>query len=485
MASCTREPNGNVVVRSGRFAWRHFIDSGGAPNEVWYEPFPLISNPYRGSGFSVNCEVGQDPTQASTNGNLARYTSTLTVPDYYPWEGFYLKEYLFDPAGHYGVKGVFSDFLLSAEAIDDAIAPDKYSLDSGFRTKYQPGEYFVRLNSPDCPIIFKSNPGNISGIIFVGNEMIPMSQPWATRLRRYEKGRICARQKISMKYAGPGSICGILFRKDVLAYAYSKDEAYLARGYSLNIDYDGRYEVRKRPQYNSPESLITAGTLTRDELKLLKSDYGIEVEIRTYVNDPRKVDIFFNRNKKPPAYDYGEPVLGPHFGYFCQCPVVGSYILIGDRAPCDMNLIMTMSYQALGDNERIQTRIKIETVDIPIKFYRANTPAIFLNQETFKPGNRRTTLIPFNNAPLIEAEGVFNLDDYKAFYCGNNEGTAGVQAIPLIYTIDGQHSSRAHVLLQKSAYNDEFVLMLNPLPPNAEMEISELYMVVEWRPTLI
>lgn len=455
MQSLIREPNHNAVLRSDNVALRFFSRYGGTPLEWWSEPFPMVTNPFPGSGVSVAWETGQDPTQASANGLQENPICVFSDPASGAYN-YYAHEYLFDGAGKYGVTGFLPDFWLSSEKIDDAIAPNPDGTDSGWRTKYQPGTFSNSLNTFGCPVIFQGSNSNWSGLFFPGNEMDGGSV-WNERLRSYGQGRIAAKLNISLANADKTSFAGLLFRKTIPAGPHkSKHEAFAAAGLHLYIYRSGSWTLHK--MNNGAAVQVAVGSLSKAARKKLTSSDGLAVEIRTHNDIPGHLEIYFDGLLASTLNITGCPV-GPHACLFASTHV-GS-VSFSRRQFFHLGVKFDAVYSALP-NATILSDLKIISIaPEPVLFYRGGLPGVFLNQQTFPIGNRLCAGL--RDDVWHELEGIYLLSDFESFYAGNLEGTCGVRATFEAVEIDGIHTATAHLLASKRAINDEFVLGINPL----------------------
>lgn len=477
--SLTREANHNVVLRSDNVALRHFVKWGGAPSEWWHEPHPLVSNPFAGSGVSLNFETGQDPTQASANGLAENPICTYSDPASAKYN-YYARESLYDAAGRYAVTGFFPDFWASQEDIDDAIAPNPNGSDHGWRTAYAPGNFAALLNTMGLPIIFEGTVPNWSGLFFVGNEMKPMTTPWNQRLRDYGEGRIALKMTISLVGAAGDSFAGVLFRKTVSAAAgQSKHEAFAAPGLHLYVFHNGAWSLNKMhfgvntPLYN--------GTLTPQQRQRLIDGTGLQVEVRTHNGLPDQIQILFDDAVAVTLNATGCN-RGPHA--CCFASTSSGYICFVHRQYFHVGAQCEVMYTAMP-NAVICSDMKVTKIvpDASTVFYRGNFPGFFLNQNTFPVGARR--IAGFKNGAWQDlTDGVYLLSAFERFFAGNMQGTNGVNVKFDAVTIDNVHSPNAHLLASRAAAGAEFVLMLNPLPytaNNTPLSLTTMRIKASWK----
>lgn len=483
-----REPSGDVVMTDGRTTMRFMTEYGAAP-EQWYAPgFPPIINEFPGAGVSVAFRSGQDPTQASSNGVMKAPIARLGDASSARWN-YYGRETIFDPANRvYEARMFMPDFWASMEARDDAIASNPDGSATGWCTPYSRGEV-AYIDAPTRPIVFRGRPGDTAGIIFVGDESSdPNGSHWAWRLRRYEGGRQALRVNISLEHAAlPGSFAGALLRKDVPWNAANKDDAYRAPGIHVVVTKAGRLGVSRMS--GGEEYFFGAWQLATEELSLLNGMRGLNLEMRTHNSIQGFLAIYANGRFVTSIVDETH-LAGPHMGLIASPGETGS-ITFQERAPYDVGVEVVTRWESIP-GRGIVSDVTIHNapgVEQPHYFDRANMPAVFLNQLTF--GNRidgsgRTCAVINGTEaePEIDVvdDGTYPLTNHLGFWCGNNDFTAGVFAIPEIATTDGQPATTGHVLLKRDAEaNGEFVMMLNPLRENAVTEAREILLRTRWQ----
>ncbi|TXH09238.1 MAG: hypothetical protein E6R03_17070 [Hyphomicrobiaceae bacterium] len=477
--SLIREVNHNAVLRSDNVALRHLAEYGGAPNEWWHEPHPIVSNPFAGSGVSLNCETGQDPTQASASGLMKNPICVFSNPATAKYN-YYAREFLWNAAGQYGVRGFWPDFWVSQEAIDDAIAPNTDGSDHGWRTVYAPGAFSHLVNTMGLPVVFQGTTPNWSGLFFVGNEMLPIATPWNQRLRSYGAGRVAFKVTLSLVGAAADSFAGVLFRKSVSSAAgQNKHTAFAAPGLHLYVHHNGLWSLNKM-HFGASTSIIS-GTLTMAQRQRLIDGTGLQVEVRTHNGLPNQVLIFFD-DVQTATLDIANCPIGPHVALFASTS--SGYICFPYRQFYHVGVEGEIIYKALP-GAVIESDLKVTKIvpDSDPPFYRANLPGFFLSQTTFPVGQRR--IAGFRNGAWQDiTDGVYLLSDFKRFFAGNMTGTNGVNVEFNTVTIDGVHSPNAHLLIHRAAAGAEFVVMLNPLPQTANdvpLNIATMRIKANWK----
>lgn len=483
-AQLYREADGNVVLRSGATALRFYWRQGGAPNSWYRTDFPVLTNEFPGAGVSVAWRTGQDPTQASANGILENPIQRFGAPETVKY-GYYARETMFDvSSGTYEVTGFFPDFLLSTEPCDDSIAPNPDGSDDGWRTPYRPGRFANLLNAPSRPVVFEGRPDMQSGLFFVGSELDEGST-WSNRLRRYEGGRIAFKVQLSLYGAAPEAFAGFVFRKSIPAGAASKHDAYLAPGIHLNLNKLGGWEVI-RQNASSGQTPLWSGRLTPAQLVRLNGPQGLQVEVKTHNSMPGYAWVLFDDVPAATVRDDWN-LAGPHFGFFASAP--WGYVVFQNRAMFDVGVEAVIRYSTWAGGIVSDVTVRnAPGVTEPHAFDRANLPAVFLNTQTFPEADRRI-------GRVFDDSGGYRLEDVIAqsypiygqfgWWAGNGSGTAGVLAIPEVVTVDGQPSSGAHVFLKKRTEGGEFVLMVNPLAPEAVTEAREMRFRARWSTSLM
>lgn len=453
-----RELNGNCVLTSGTTQVRFFQQFGGTPLEFWSVGLPgPITNSFAGSGASINFDTGQDPTQASANGFTPNPISRIDQAT----DKFYLEETLFDPTGKYGIRGYIPDFWASIESKDDYVAPS--DTDTGWRTKYNPGNFASRLANLDCPIIFDSNSGAGSGIFAIGDEV---AYP---NMRSYQKGRIAFKTTIQVEgNIAATSLVGVMFQKSI-PFMPTKDNMYSAAGLRLIFNMSGGWAL------DAGADPIATGNLTDKQLTKLRTN-GLPVEVRTDSDVVGYVEIYIDNSLASVVSDTGfVPEERTFFALFAQASQ--GYITFSYRQVFDLNAQIRCYYSALPGN-KIQT---VQTINSDyLSFYRANMPGMFLNSNLFT--SKSTGVIHFDNS-FEEMDGMLNVADYKSFWAGNPQGNLGLLATITKIDVDGEWGSEAHVSLSKDAVNDEFIMHLNPFPyawNEDPHEVGSVTMVTEW-----
>lgn len=443
-----READGNVVLSSGDCDIRFFRNFGGAPLEFWRRGFPgPITNRFPGSGVSVSWELGQDPTQATSNGIAAHPICCFGMPSTDKYN-YYIREYVYDAAGSYGVSGFCPDFLLFHESIDCYPCP--------------PAHGWTAINNA---LIFSGSPAHSSGIFSPGNEMEP------GRIRRYPRGKISFKIKTILK--SDSGIAGFMFRKSVVSQSPQMGEFYFADGYHLNLNRAGQWQLIQ--QRGAVQTSIANGILSSTERTRLITG-GLVVEVRTNNALPGAIEIYFDDVlRKSLALD--NPILGDAFGYFAQCS--NGTIGFVDSQVFDMGVQFSSRYTSHLDGTFRQ--VVVVEADEPRDFYRANTPGAFLNSELF--AQRECQALPHAAQQWVPAEGLHQFGDYRAFWCGNEAGTLGLCARDLVARVDGAPSADAHLLLQRYAVNNEFILHLNPLPALRQTRCRRIDCEVTWSTT--
>lgn len=479
-----REQDGNVVLKSDYFALRFFHLFGGVPLEFWREPYPgPITNSFPGSGASINFEVGQDPTQATSDGfttnPIARQGHQVSIQRY----NYYARELeivtqAVSAYPHYTVQMFAPDFWLSSDPIDDfPIA----SPNSNWQTRYSHNPIFdAHFTTFPTSIIFKNtDPANYNvGFIYPNNEINHTPKT----LRRYPQGRFAGHVRISFANAKQ-SAAGIVFRQVLSPHQpslndfNSVNQIYNAPGYIFSVTSDYRATFKKIIG-NGTSKIIYEKKLSSTHQNLLKSITGLEIEVRTHNGIPGQIELLIEGN---PIFYFidATPILGEAAGLFAQ--VGQGHIVFNQRHFVDVSTTITATYKAL-DNATIQSTHVIENpYPNPNPFYRANMPGMFLNPTIFQQ-ERATKAI--KDIIVDNREGVYNLQDYKSFYCGNADGTLGLYATPISCTIDNCSATSAHVLLQKHGFNDEFIMHFNPFPygdPSPATPAKKIEMTINWR----
>lgn len=454
--SLVRETNGNVVLASGIMQLRFVQQFGGTPLEFWqYGSAGPLTNSFPGSGVSINFEVGQDPTQASGNAFTPHPISRIDQSG----DRFYLRETLFDNVNTaYGVQGYIPDFWASVEAIDD------YVSGSGWNTRYNPGNHSARLALLDLPVIFDGASGAQSGIFVVGNEMD------SPGIRIYKDGWIAFKTTVTAVSTNDSALVGFLFQKDRgVIEQPTKDDLYNCSGLHLLFNMQGGWALSER---TTP---IASGNLIAANLTKLKGT-GLQVEVRMHPGMIGYLELWFDGVLTKIVSDTNFiPATETWFGLFAQASA--GYVSFGYRQIFDLNAeIISYYIGLLGD--KILSHQTIVTNEL--SFYRANMPGVFMNSSVFP---QKSCGVIHHNGTYEEKEAVVNIATYKSLWAGNPAGTTGILATVKKIDIDGAAGVDAHALIQKSAINNEFVMMLNPFSINwntSPQLVKRVTVITEW-----
>ena len=441
----TRRENGDVVLNSGDSDILFDVRYGGSPLEFWRHNYPgPITNRFPGSGASVVFDTGQDPTQASANGFTPNPICRFGAPETDRFN-YYIRETRFEQPGIYEVSGFVPDFWLSHESIDDYPCPPAFG-----------------WSAINTALVFSGSPAHSSSIYCPGNEMEP------GRIRRYPKGRIAFKTRIAMKC--DSGIGGFMFRKAVASDTPTATEFYDADGYHVNFMRSGQWQILQ--QKSRVQTSVASGLLSNTERAKLIAG-GLLVEIRTSNVDPSIVEFYLEGAIKK-TMSLGFPVLGDAFGVFANC--IAGTIGFTERQVFDLGVQVKTRWESLNGGRFRQT-VTIDALE-PRRFYRANTPAVFLNKELFT--DRSCQVMPWGQ-DWRPGPGTYKFGDCAAYWCGNVQGTLGVMLSDIIATVDGQVSAGAHLLLRKSADNDEFILHVNPLSEFPGNECQHIFFEGAWR----
>lgn len=469
--SATKEPDGNVVLRSDNFTIRCFCEWGGSAREFWSEPNPgPLTNSFPGSGVSFAWETGQDPTQASCDGltkNPIARTGHAPSLKY----NYYARESFFDAGGIYEVSGFFPFFWLSHEEVDDAVVAGPGE-PTGWRTRYQPGKFTV-WNTPNSAVIFEGSKAHSVGYFLVGNEKISTAIPWHDRCSVFPEGRMAAKVTVSLQYAGDGASAGITFRKTPEPVSYAAAFTNNS-GMDFVATKDGKWRLFYRTQK------LAGGDLTKEEKKLL-AGAGLELEIRTNNAAPNYCGLLINNREvlhtDLPAYTQGEAA-----GLCAAC--TSGYVLFGRRQFFDVTTEAQTQWEALP-GAVMRSTVSLARAGgcvVPTRFYNGGI-GVFLNPAMFSASSRVCKTIDHSGI-ITDQEGLFKLRDYRSFWIGDSTGGYGVLGTPVECLVDGQDtaaSGDAHVLTQKQAVNNEFYMGFNPIGVGQSQVVQTIKMVTDWR----
>lgn len=437
MQSLTRRPDGTVELRSGKFALLFDPSFGGVPLQWWQDGLPdCLTNPWPGSGASIVGETGQDPTEASADGLHQHPIATLDGRN--RSYDYYARETIFDPHGYvYGKAGVYPDFWLGAEGIDN------YEVTGNWR-------------SVSPALVFTGNNRQQIGLMYPGNEMEPGNP------RLYARGRIAARTNVDFATTDKRAKGGLRFRADAKTQL---------GGYDLLIDKNGNWSLGNRKTWRT----VCSGRVRT------KPPYTLE--IRTSVYDPSYLHVWINNT--PMALVHDMCVQDGELAGICASATSGE-IWFDDRRFYDLNMQFASVWRALPD-ERIESSLAILTTPgcEPLTWYRAGMIGIWMNL-------RRPDMFPVRRTGWKNQDGTFKhhvgsspmFVPGREFWIGNPELTAGVACKPLRCEVDGKHADGAWVLLSEHTYNDEWVLGMHALPPDFKGKVGSAYFVAQWRTVL-
>lgn len=467
MQSVTREANGNVVIRSDNITLRSFHQWGGCPLEFWSEPNPgPLTNPFPGSAINPTCEVGQDPTQASSDGMtmnpIARIGNTASIIR----NNYYIREVAPWSPTKYRIQGFFPIFWLSHESIDDVIVPLPLGLDDGWRTRYRPGNFGAVLQQTPTAIYLESTAGNrnIGGYFAPGNELLSTQQNlWPDRLFTIPDGRMAARITVSLANAfGDGTSAGFAFRKIIPRLCSDVDYVTHSQGYLFRVTKTGVWELIGGA---IPDTRISYGKLNSTEKKLL-STTGLELELRTHNGIPGHVELYIANRLVFMADNLS--VRGGGFFLYGKCG--SGFVCFDQKRLYDVSINSLVSYEPLP-NATIRYSVKFEIVPEaqPRPFYRANMN--FFMSPTIFPIADRSTGYELPDGTFVEQAGVTGMElpplgEIKSLWIGNKAGTIGLSATPVAMKVDGQDTlltGNAHAQVQKQGANNEFVMGINAL----------------------
>lgn len=423
--SLTREPTGNVVLRAGTFTMRHDINLGGCPLEWYQEPYPVITNPYKGSGCSCVVETGQDPTEAL--GPIA------SLDGHNPHYNYYGRETIFDVRNMAYTRQLFApDCWHGIDPIDNYLVTGSWHFE------------------PPLSFVFYPSPSNMVGIMCPGNEMEP-GQP-----RVYADGHCAAMTSVDFGATDPSAHGGLLLG------ATSKGDG----GYLAIIRKDGNYHLLNR---RSGKSLLRGKVSARTPFT---------VELRTHTAVPGYLDLFINQVWKGHVDDT-QPQVGPTSGIYAGG--LRGDIWFTNRAFYDLNTQFIITWRVVDDG-LIESEHQIITTPgcSPITWWRAGTIGIWLSKEAGTYPQRFTGVLQ-PDGKLLKQDGIIPNVCGKKLWCGNPEGTLGVLGYPTVIEMNGQPSPDAHALIAPHVINDEFIQCYNALPLNYKGIVSSARQVTEWR----
>lgn len=447
-----REPTGNVVLRSEGAALRLIRKFGYAPNEIWKDGFPLLTNSFPGSGVSAYVHNGQDPTQATPNG-----PTPFNVDE----DGFYIQEFAITQFS-FGVIGIWSDFWASLESNDDAV----YGY--GWRTPYNPGRFAHELSYWERPVIFEGSKQAPSGAIFPGNDLEA-----AKTIRRYENGMFAGKVKISLRDADSKAWAGFLLRAEVPKNVASTNDVFLSRGIQLIFFRNGTYKV----YFTGKESTSTKLKRLKKGHRLDLTGNGLELEVRCLASQSI-IELYAGGEKIDTIRHPAELTFNSHMGLIANA--TSGHIWFLKRKFFDMGVKMSVVWYSMGNGEFISEQNVWTTDGQPRDFYRAALPAAFLNLETFQSGNRACYGVTAAGEK-VAIDHILPQSAYKSFFCGANDGHFGLKATPERASVDGVLNPDAHVLVSPNAANSEFVIVLSPLAPNVVTSAKRFEQVVRWK----
>lgn len=465
------------------------------------KPF-LYAHP--GAGFSVRYVSANDPTGASANGwtphPVARSGNALSQSRY----GYYLRETVLNGTT-YEVTGFLPAFWLSHEDKDDAIAPwggnvptqpsdpSRASWKLRYTCDSNDTAYLQTFSQPEVPIWFQSIANATIGMIFLGDEQIPTSQPWNRRLAEIRNGRIAAKIRVNFKDA-PNGFGGLVFRREVPSVDHSTiHTAYAAPGYSLNVNASGRIELLRTDHGG-------AGTLLAGWNRPVKPEYLIEVRTYNFDWDRGRMDVFADDVFLGTVRD--ETYLGRHAGLIASAPV-GQSVRFSDRQIFDVGIETVARYTVKG--ALMKTDITIGNaggVSEPHKFYVAVIDP-WANKAQFAVASPKAGAIddfgqPVNHV-VNQAWSLGNVSPSRtkipghvhAGWIGNAVGNFRLWGTPIAFDVMSNYTPDPHMLASDpDAYTAEedvpSHISFNALPFTANttpLETSRIHMTILWGST--
>jgi hypothetical protein len=464
--SVTREGNKDVVIRSGDFAARCKYQYGGALLEFWKDNFPILTDPWPGSGV-VNVIDGQ--TQDIS------YTSPDGLTPYSLKDNVYLKDEIKD--GSYYVKGYAPAFWLSHEAVDDVQpgGPQCWATPYSLPIKWSGGASVAFV--PYGNIVNKS--------MFFPRNTLGMNGTFTNDMCKYRYGLSSARIKVYLRASDSESYGGIVYRLNPhLNYKANPDHAEVCnlRHHSFIVKRNGEWYVRRKQL--GVEITLKKGNISYLQRRRLRNDSGLEIEIRCFPETPSKVEFLIEGKVVWTTAIPNNPL--------DVCTGLVAYAKSGkvdfdSRTLLDMSIAMVSSIQPVEDNCIDTTTRFTSTLDLldePFTLYRAGIGA-FLNPFTFPMANRYTGY--YKDGEWHEYDGLIHLRDVEELFCGSRGGEFGLKVKPIYATYDGVdmiQNGSAHALISKLQINNSFVLMLNTQPiGGVEQMYSEVALGLRWSST--
>ncbi len=493
--SLSRDPSGQfVVMQTGTTLVKFDSLQGGTPLS-WISSGQSLVSSHPGAGMSIVWNSGQDPTQASANGPDQFPIARLNDPGTSHF-AYYARETLFAPPtignanSTYEVTGFAPFFWISHEGRDDAIPTVPGQTDHGWRTQYHnpSGRYTPQdLSAAGVPIWFEGRPGNASGILLVGNEMVGTEVPWNQRLTPISEGRFAMQVRVHLNEAAPDAFASIMFRRQMpTSGAADIHSAYRAPGYSLNLNKQGVIEIQRSDGSGAAPQSVWSSRVSAAQAS---SAAGVQLELRTQNWDQRLVEVWAN-GVKLGTYSDPSPILGEHFGLFAQSS--SGRVKFSERHVYDVGVEFVSRYTA-RPNGVIEADLQMRNapgVSSTHQLYRASTTA-YLDQNSF-PNDQRRTWFYDSNGQMFQREGITvgalqGPGTASAIWAGNQEGTKGLFLKPTRFEINGLPSAQPHALAQSAAVNNEFIIAVNPLPVAANSQpvaVNSWRTVIEWSPRI-
>ena len=465
MAKLTRSGSQVVFTQPG-FTVRCSMPYGGAPLEMYQtdninHPVLVTSSP-AGEGFQALWNSGQDGTQSSSNGQDANPMQPLIGP-YLPGGDYWGREEAFLPdrdgrEAVHQVSGKAPYFWASLDPEDDCLPPDPRG-DHGWSTKYHD---ILNLGASayhqiGTPIFFKYTQQVPSGIILMGNEMIPpVPSSWWQRGAPIPGGHCSGRMYISLKHADASAVAAIWFGIDA-AMDSTETQATIYNSPKCGIYVNKQGGV----EYHDGGAVTHIGF---NALSDVNSEDGLYIEWRDFAD---RLELRLGHGGF--LVSARNSVKGPYMGFFTTGG--SGYAKFHYRDIFDAGTEFVQQIRTTPRNTII-TDYKIYRTRAPwwIPMYRLNMPVAYV-----EPSLREVVRIWQGNSEYPpNPSGICDLDLCEMIYAGKASGTAGLMCKVLSYSGLNSHVgfSPAHISLSGVPYEaNTFPVMINSAT-----------MVSEWAP---
>ena len=454
-----REANQNVVIKSGDFAARFHYNYGGALLEFWKDNFPIILDPWPGSG-NVNVIDGQtqDLSQTSPDG-ITPYTLKNNV---------YLQDYV--TSRFYQTAGYLPCFWLSHEAIDDLQATGP----AVWATPYQ----LIHKWGGGASIAFVPYGNSITKSMIFPKDTLGINGNFTNDITKFRNSLVSAKTKVFLRNADSDSYGGIVFRYNPYNMPANPSHSQVINQdhYSFQVFKNGQWSLRRNGRF------IKHGNISTLQRMRLRNNTGLEIEVRTLPDVNSRVQLLIEGKI---IHTATLPTTHLEVGAGLIASTRSGKVEFDTRTFIDTSIRCVATYTPTID------RFGVPCIDHDVHYYSmVNEPytmyraggGSFLNPFTFPIGNRSTGYLDGLNK-WVEYDGLLRFYSAKAFYAGTKGGELGLTVVPLLSTIndvDQKANGQAHALVSKLQINNSFVIMFNTQRMNGSSEMSGTRLILRY-----